>query len=105
MGKEIIMIRIFLALITLAMLSSCAGLQQTAYMDDLYYIPPEEQEANFNEDESSQNGIVENKSDLQHQKEESYDGYVENYEQNKGNDDYVVIDYNERLRRFHDVYV
>jgi len=108
MRKETTMIRLVLISLILISLGACTTMQNTAYSDDLYYVPAEEKvketEAQEN-DEST--GIVENKSDLKHENAESYDGFADSYQEpvNQYDNDYVVMDYSSRLQRFHDVYV
>lgn len=92
--------------IVAVILSSCAGVQNTAYTDDLYYIPQDKnQQLPTTADE--QTSIVENKEALNYKKQESYDGFAESYndQEEEYQESYIATDYSSRLRRFHGVYV
>src|SRR6056297_1978240 len=105
------MIRLISLLAMAVFFSACAGLQNTTYTDDLYYVPANDKMAQETDDSENNTGITENREELANEKAESYDGFADNYDNEKGqyedqyDDDYVVMNYSDRLRRFHDVYV
>lgn len=100
------MIRLTFFLGIAIILSSCTNMRNVSYTDDLYYIP-ESQNQTIETNYESQTTIVNDKKDLNYKKNESYDGFADSYnEQESGYEEsYVVVDYSNRLRRFHGVYV
>lgn len=98
--------RLFYLFILIILISSCANLQKTAYTDELYYIP---EGSNVSEQQQGSNeNIVEDKDSLMRTKETSYDGFADSYNQEEDeyyeDENYDVIDYKNRLLVFHDVY-